>query len=76
MWKDTWIRDHEENYILGTLQNDVDDMKAGELIDSDTGKWIVDLVNFYFNPQVANQILIMPIHISVLGNSHHMESTS
>lgn len=54
MWKDTWIRGHVSNYISGTLQNDLDNMKVEELIDSTTKKWKVDLVNFYFNPQVAN----------------------
>jgi len=39
MWKDTWIRDHEGSYIPGTLRNDVNNMKVGELIDSTTGKW-------------------------------------
>jgi len=36
-------------------------MKVKELVNNDTGSWKTDLVNFYFDPHVANQILSMPI---------------
>lgn len=49
--------------MLSTICNKtyVENMKVVELIDNNTGKWKIDMLNLYFNQHVVNLILSMHI---------------